>query len=64
MYVNKIMNSARFSCSNGKYLASILYDSAITRDEIIESYDKETKIVPTSFNEKSITCRTQNFVFY
>ena len=30
--------------------------------KIIELYDKETKIVPTSFNEKNITCRAQNFI--
>ena len=30
-------------------------------DEIIETFDKETKTVPTNFNEKSITCKTQNF---
>ena len=27
-------------------------DSAITSDEIIESYDEETKTIPTNFNEK------------
>ena len=27
-------------------------DSAIMRDEVIQSYDKETKTVPTNFNEK------------
>ena len=32
------------TCSeNGKYLASIMDDSVITCDEIIESYDKEKK---------------------
>ena len=31
-------------------------DSAITCDEIIDSYKEET-----NFNEKNITCRTQNF---
>ena len=30
-------------CENGKYLASIMDDSVITCDEIIESYDKEKK---------------------
>ena len=34
-------------------------DSAITCDEIIESYDKETKTVPTNCNEKKATCKTQ-----
>ena len=27
-------------------------DSAIMCDEVIQSYDKETKTVPTNFNEK------------
>ena len=51
-----ILNPAIFSCQNGKYLASIMDDSMITFDEIIESYDEET-----NFNEKKITCKTQNF---
>ena len=36
-------------------------DSAVMCNEIIETYDKETKTVPTNFNEKNITCRTENF---
>ena len=36
-------------------------NSAIMCDEIIESYDEETKIVLTNFNENNITCETQNF---
>ena len=36
-------------------------DSAIMCDEIIESKYKETKTVPTNFNEKNITFKTQNF---
>ena len=36
-------------------------DSAITCDEIIESYDKETKTIPTNFNEKKATCKKKNF---
>ena len=34
---------ATCSCENGKYLASIIDHSVITCDEIIESYNKETK---------------------
>ena len=30
-------------------------------DEIIESYDEETKTIPTNFNEKTATYKTQNF---
>ena len=36
-------------------------DSVITCDEIIEPYDEETKTVPTNFNEKKRTCKTQIF---
>ena len=30
-------------------------------DEIIQSYNEETKTIPTSFNEKKATCKTKNF---
>ena len=50
MYVKKkknyIWNPATFSCENGKYLATIMDDSAITCDEIIE------ETFPTNFKEK------------
>ena len=36
-------------------------DSAITCDEIIESYHEETKTISTNFNEKKATCKMQNF---
>ena len=36
-------------------------DLAVTCDEIIESYNEETKIVPTNFNEIKLACETQNF---
>ena len=48
MYVKK--NPSTCSCENGKYLATIIDDSAIMCDEIIESYDEETKAVPTTFS--------------
>ena len=35
-------------------------DSVITCDEIIESYNKERKTVPTNFNKKNATCKIQN----
>ena len=53
-----IWNPATCSCENGKYLASFTDDSVITCDETKESYDKETKTVPTNFNEKKATCKT------
>ena len=30
-------------------------------DEVIESYGKETKPIPTNFNEKKAICKMQNF---
>ena len=48
-----IWNPTTCSCENGKYLANIMHDSVTTCDEIIESYNEETKIVGTNFNEKN-----------
>ena len=52
-----------------KYLASIMDNSAITCDEVIDAdvklslkdLDDKTKTIPTNFNEKKATCKTQNF---
>ena len=72
---DSIRNPATCNCENGKHLVSIMDDSAITCDEIIDtdaeakSYDnatsneEETKATSTNFNEKSITCKTQNLYF-
>ena len=49
-------NPTTCSCENGKFLASIMDDSAITCDNIKESYNKET-----NFNEKKATCNIQKF---
>ena len=49
-------SSTTCSYKNGKYLASIIDDSVIACDEIIEV----TKGVPTSFNEKKMACKTKN----
>ena len=49
-----IQNSATCSCENGKYLASIMIDSAIARHEIIDAdaeaklNSEETKTIPTN----------------
>ena len=29
--------------------------------EVINSYDEEIKAIPTSFNEKKVNCKIQNF---
>ena len=59
-----VWNSATCNCENGKSLISILDNSAIMCDEIIdadmESNNKETKTFPTNFNEKKLACKTQN----
>ena len=34
-------------------------DSLIICDVVIKSYDEEIKIIPTNFNEKKVTCKTQ-----
>ena len=54
IYVEKnyIWNPATSNCKNGKQLASIMDDSRIMCDEIIESYNDET-----STNEKKSTCK-------
>ena len=54
-------NPVTCSCENRKYLASIIDDSAITCEEIIESYEEETKTTLTNSNEKNIICKRQNF---
>ena len=56
-----IWNPSTCSCENGKYSASIMDNSAITYDKVIEPYDEETKTIPTNFNEKKANCKMQNF---
>ena len=67
-----VWNPATCSCENGKYLTSIMDDSAIICDEVIESYDEdadaEAKLNDEAksydeinFNEKKVICKTQNF---
>ena len=52
-----IWNPTTCNCENGKYLASMIDDSAISCDKVIESYDKETKTIPATFNEKKAACK-------
>ena len=66
---DSICNPATCSCENRKYLTSIMDDSVITCDEVIESYDEDaeaksfdkTKTITTNFDEKKVTCKSQNF---
>ena len=53
-----IWNHTTCSCENGKYLACLMDDSAITRDKIIE---EEAKTVTTNFNEKNALCKIKKF---
>ena len=43
MWKDYLWNPATCNCENGKYLESIMDGSAITCDEIIESYDKKNR---------------------
>ena len=57
-YLKNIWNPTTCSCKNGKYLASIIDDdSEIKHDEIIQ----ETKTISINLNEKTATCKIQNF---
>ena len=53
---------------NWKNLATIMDDSVISCDEIIDtevkSNKEETKTIPQNFNEKIITCKIQNFYIF
>ena len=67
-----VWNPAKWNCENGKYLASIMDDSAIICDKVIDSdaegdaeaksKDEAKSYNKTNFNEKkTATCKTQNF---
>ena len=55
-----IWNAVTCSYKNGKYLASIINNSLITHDEIINAKtklcDKETKTVLINFHKKVTKC--------
>ena len=55
-----IWNPAICSCKNGKYLASVIDDSGIACDEIIDT----TKTLPTNINVKKIICETKIFYYF
>ena len=55
MWKRLICNPATFSFENGKYLASVIEDSVITSDKILE----ETETVATNFNLKIAICETK-----
>ena len=59
-----IWNPGTCSCKNGKNLGSIMDDSMITCDEIIESYDEEAKAFSTNFNETKQPVKRKISEFY
>ena len=66
-YVKKtVWNPSTCNSENGTYLGitSNMDNSAIMCDEIIESYYKQTKIVPTNFNEKKYNLYKTKFLYF
>ena len=57
--IDNAWNPGTCNCEIRKYLASITDDSAITCDEIIESYDEET-----NFTEKKQPVKDKILMFY
>ena len=56
------MHLATCYCENGKYLASIMDESAIMRDEITDTEAKSNKEeTKTNFNGNNANCKMQNF---
>ena len=51
-----VWNPAKCNCENGKYLASIIDDSTVIFDDVIESYDEEI-----NSNENKAICKIQSF---
>ena len=47
-----VWNPSTCICENEKYLESIMGDSAILCDDVINPYDEEIKAIPTNFDEK------------
>ena len=52
------------SCENGKYLASIMDDSVIACDEIIESNDEETKLFQQILMKRKQPVKHKISIFY
>ena len=54
-----VQNPATYNCENGKCLASIMDDSAIICNEVIESYNEEINL-----NEKKQSVKQNVLIFY
>ena len=60
-----IWNPATCSCKNGKYLASIIDNSVITCNEVINTTKTfATKTIPTDSKEKKVNCKTKNVYIF
>ena len=57
MWKNYVWNLSTCNCENGRYLASIMDDSAIICDEIID-------VKETNFNKKKKIVKRRIFIFY
>ena len=53
---------SKCSCKNGKNLASIIADSVIMYDEVIDAEERET--LTAHFKKKHSIWKTNNFYFY
>ena len=60
-----VWNPAICNFENGIYLASIMNNSAVICDEVINADaklspkdDDKSKTIPSNFNEKKVTCKT------
>ena len=62
MYMKGLyLSPATCSFKNGKYLASITDDSAITCVEVIVSYNEKTKPITIKLDQIKATCQMKNF---
>ena len=52
------------SCENGKYLASIMDDSVIISNEVIESYNEETKLFEQILMKRKQSVKCKISIFY
>ena len=61
---NYIWNHCSCTCGNGKYVESIIDNSLVTCDEIIDAiaklYKESSKSIPINFTEKKATCKMDN----
>ena len=58
------LDLATFNCKYGKYLASIMDNSAIICNKVIKSYNEDAEpksYDKTKLNEKKAICKMQNF---